>query len=121
MATLLLCLLTALHVHGGSTGYHMVAVKTCSGKWAMIYADKHFTVPMPNPFVSNKDGSYEFYGIYPFNSRAKIARKSLTFRLTHYMVVLCLIHQRQPASWRQQNEVHRRNGHGPQSGEGEEY
>ena len=44
---------------------------------------------------------YKNVGIIPLTPVAKIVHKSLTFPLTHYMVVLLLKHQRQPASWRE--------------------
>ena len=58
---LLVLFLTAIHVHTMSGGYHIISVKTCDGKWADIYADKRMTMRMPNPFVSNADGSYEIH------------------------------------------------------------
>jgi hypothetical protein len=41
----------------------MIAVKTCDGKWARVYADKRMTIPYANPFLSNADGSYSFYSL----------------------------------------------------------
>jgi len=57
----ILLLLTAIHFHATSGGNRDIAVKTCDGKWASIYADKRMTIPMANPLVSNADGSFEFY------------------------------------------------------------
>jgi hypothetical protein len=58
---LTLLLLTAIHVYSVQPGYRTIGVRTCSGKWAAIYSDKRMTTPIPNPMLSNADGSYEFY------------------------------------------------------------
>jgi hypothetical protein len=57
---ILFLLATMIHVHSVPPNA-MVQVKTCSGKWADIYADRRMTVRLPNPFLANSDGSYEFY------------------------------------------------------------
>jgi hypothetical protein len=50
-----------IHISTAHGGYREVFVKTCEGEWASIYADKKMTILLPNPMVSNADGSYEFY------------------------------------------------------------
>jgi hypothetical protein len=57
---ILFLLATAIHVESPNP-YAMVYVKTCSGAWATIYADKRMTIPLANPLVVNRDGSYDFY------------------------------------------------------------
>lgn len=39
---------------------NMIEVSTCDKKFAVLYADKKMTTPLPNPFLANADGSYTF-------------------------------------------------------------
>jgi hypothetical protein len=42
--------------------YQMVYVKDCSGrKFVNIYSDIKKTIPLPNPFISGRDGNYTFF------------------------------------------------------------
>jgi hypothetical protein len=41
--------------------YGSVLVKDCSGETVRIYADSKMTTPLPNPFVSDKNGDYLYF------------------------------------------------------------
>lgn len=49
--------------------YDSIYVKNCRDVFVPIYADKEMTTPIPNPFMSKRDGSYEYYSQY---SREKV-------------------------------------------------
>ena len=40
---------------------HLIYVKDCHGRFKTIYADKDRTIPLANPFISDRKGQFTFF------------------------------------------------------------